>query len=94
MIPNIFISSTIQDLHYLRDAVRDTISDLGYFPIMAEYGDFGFQPTLSVEDSCYNSMKDSHLAIVIIGKRYGSKSSNNLSITHNELELQENIEYQ
>jgi hypothetical protein len=84
MVPNIFISSTIQDLHYLRDAIRDTISDLGYSPFMSEYGDFGFLPNMSVEDSCYNSMRESDLAIIIIGKRYGSKSFNGLSITHNE----------
>lgn len=84
MIPNIFISSTIADLHYLRDAIRDTVSELGYNPIMADYGDIGYLPHLSVEDSCYNAMKDCQLVILIIGKRYGSISNSGLSITQNE----------
>ncbi|MCJ7812359.1 DUF4062 domain-containing protein, partial [bacterium] len=42
MIPNVFISSTIKDLHYLRDAIRDLVKELGYRPIMSEYGDIGY----------------------------------------------------
>jgi len=30
MIPNVFVSSTIEDLHHLRDAIRETLADLGY----------------------------------------------------------------
>lgn len=84
MIPNIFISSTIQDLNYLRDSIRDLISELGYNPIMSEYGGIGYLPSDSAENSCYLAMRDCQLAIVIIGKRYGSISGNGLSITHNE----------
>lgn len=84
MIPNIFISSTIQDLGHLRDSIRDTIMEIGYNPIMSEYGDIGFLPSDSAEDSCYLALRDCQLAIIIIGKRYGSISKNNLSITHNE----------
>lgn len=84
MIPNIFISSTIQDLHHLRDSIRDLILELGFNPVMSEYGDIGFLPNNSVEDSCYLALKDCQLAVVIIGKRYGSLSDNGISITHNE----------
>ena len=84
MIPNIFISSTIQDLNYLRDSIRDLISELGYNPIMSEYGGIGYLPSESAENSCYLAMRDCQLAIVIVGKRYGSISENGLSITHNE----------
>jgi hypothetical protein len=87
MIPNIFISSTINDLHYLRDAVRDVILEVGYRPIMSEYGDFGFQPYISVEDSCYNAMRECQITILIIGKKYGQVSSNGISITHNEFRV-------
>lgn len=84
MIPNIFISSTISDLTYLRDSIRDLINDLGYIPIMSEYGDIGYSPISSAEDSCYMTMKQCQLAILIIGKRYGTISKNELSVTHNE----------
>lgn len=84
MIPNIFISSTIQDLSHLRDSIRDLILEIGYNPVMSEYGDFGFLPSASAEDSCYIALKDCQLAVFIIGKRYGSVSKNGLSVTHNE----------
>jgi|WetSurMetagenome_2_1015567.scaffolds.fasta_scaffold96963_1 hypothetical protein len=84
MIPNIFVSSTIEDLTHLRDSVRDLISDLGYNPVMSEYGDIGYLPNISAQDSCYSALKNCHLAIFIIGKRYGSIASNGLSVTHNE----------
>lgn len=84
MIPNIFISSTIQDLHHLRDSIRDLIFELGFNPVMSEYGDIGYLPTTSAEESCYLALKDCQLAIIIVGKRYGSLSDNSLSVTHNE----------
>lgn len=84
MIPNIFISSTIQDLSHLRDSIRDLIIELGYNPIMSEYGEIGYLPTNSAEDSCYLALKDCQMAIVIVGKRYGTVSQNGLSVTHNE----------
>ncbi len=62
MIPNIFISSTITDLHYIRDAVRDQISSLGYNPILSEYGDIGYLPNLSVIESCNHAMTQTQLA--------------------------------
>lgn len=84
MIPNIFISSTINDLSHLRDSIRDLIFEIGYNPIMSEYGDIGYLPSNSAEDSCYIALKDCQFAIMIIGKRYGSLSKNGLSVTHNE----------
>lgn len=84
MIPNIFISSTIEDLHYLRDAIRDTVADLSYNPVMSEYGDVGYSPLRSAEGSCYVTLRQCQLAILIVGKRYGSISKNGLSVTHNE----------
>jgi hypothetical protein len=41
MIPNMFVSSTIDDLHHLRDAVRDTLEEMALTPVMSEYGDVG-----------------------------------------------------
>lgn len=93
MLPNIFVSSTIEDLQYLREVLREKIKELGYIPIMSEYGDIGFMPENSAVDSCYETIKDCQIAIFIIGKRYGSLDGN-ISITHREYRKaieQENI---
>ena len=84
MTPNVFISSTIADLHHLREALRDTVQDLGYNPVLSEFGDIGYLPQTSAEDSCYITMKDCQLAVLIVGKRYGSLSDDGRSVTHNE----------
>lgn len=51
---------------------------------MSEYGDIGYLPSESAEDSCYIAMRDCQMSVMIIGKRYGSISENGLSITQNE----------
>jgi hypothetical protein len=84
MIPNVFVSSTIRDLHHLRDSIRDTIIELSYNPILSEHGDVGYLNMMKAEESCYYSVKDCQLAVLIIGKRYGDFAPNGLSVTHNE----------
>jgi len=90
MIPNIFVSSTILDLHHLRDSIRDAIVEIGYVPVMSEYGDIGYLPSDSAEDSCYLAMKDCQLAIILISKRYGYIANNGVSVTHNEFRTARN----
>lgn len=68
MIPNVFVSSTIADLHHLRDAIRDTLSELAYIPVLSEYGDVGYLPTATAEDSCYIMLEQCQLAVIVIGK--------------------------
>ncbi len=84
MIPNIFVSSTIQDLHHLRDAIRDVIADLGYTPVMSEYGDIGYLPSSSAEESCYIAVRQCQLAVLLIGRRYGEPKQKGISVTHSE----------
>lgn len=84
MIPNVFICSTVKDLRYLRDAIRPVIHELGYIPRMSEYGDLGYDPFSSAENSCYKAINECHIALLIIGKQYGEPKSNGLSVTHNE----------
>lgn len=87
MIPNIFISSTIADLLHLRDALRDTVAELGYNPVLSEHGGVGFLPSATAEESCYLTIKQCHAAVVIIGKRYGTLGKGGASITHNEFRI-------
>ena len=86
MIPSVFISSTIEDLHHVRDAVRETISELGYQPIMSERGDVGYMNETAADAACYQSVKECQLMVLIIGKRYGSKThgSGTVSVTEHE----------
>lgn len=84
MIPNVFVSSTISDLHHLRDAMRDVVADLGYTPIMSEYGDIGYLPAVSVQESCYMAVRQCQMAILVIGRRYGEPKPHGLSVTHSE----------
>jgi hypothetical protein len=87
MTPNIFVSSTLVDLNHLRDAIRDVLIDLGLQPIMSEHSEIGYLPTSSAEDSCYVTMQQCQLALVIIGRRYGTRGANGISITHNEFRV-------
>ncbi|MBR3583421.1 MAG: DUF4062 domain-containing protein [Kiritimatiellae bacterium] len=88
MVPSVFISSTVEDLRHIRDAVRSTVEELGYRPIMSEYGEIGYMSGDSAEGSCYKEIPECQIMVVIIGKRYGSRSpkDSNLTITEKELE--------
>lgn len=85
MKPRVFLSSTIRDLSATRDALRSTIDELWYEPVMSEHGEIGFLPSLSAEHSCYEALTHCDLVIAVIGRRYGSKGKDNTSITQNEV---------
>jgi uncharacterized protein DUF4062 len=84
MIPNIFIGSTIEDLRYLRYAVREAVGELAYQPIMSDYGEVGYISPTSAAESCYSTVRQCQLAILIIGKRYGTPDKDGFSVTHRE----------
>jgi hypothetical protein len=84
MIPNVFISSTIADLKYLRDGLRDAIDELSYNPVMSEHGEVGYiQPTTAAE-ACSRTVQQCQLMVLIVGKRYGSVCEDGNSVTHRE----------
>ena len=72
MIPTVFISSTVDDLRHIRDAVRATVEEVGYQPVMSEYGEIGYMGGDAAEDACYRTVPGCQLVVLIIGKRYGS----------------------
>jgi hypothetical protein len=84
MIPNIFLSSTVTDLHYLRDALRDAIIDLAYTPIMSDYGEIGYLNANTAAESCYRTVRQCQLAILVIGRKYGRPDKDGYSVTHRE----------
>lgn len=86
MVPTVFVSSTIEDLHHVRDAIRETVTELGYQPVMSEHGGVGYMNEISADIACYQSLKECQLMILIIGKRYGSKTHNSGSVSVTEHE--------
>ena len=92
MKPRIFISSTFYDLKYIREDLSNFVRQHDYEPIMFENGDIGYTPGKPLDKSCYESMKNSDMVILIIGGEYGSAATGEtkdefkeyMSITRNE----------
>jgi len=91
MIPNVFISSTIEDLHYLREGLRDAVNELAYRPVMSDYGEVGYLHPETAAESCYRSVKECQIAVIIIGSRYCMPSEDGgISVTHKEFRTARN----
>lgn len=76
MNPRIFVSSTFYDLKYVREELREFILGFGFDPILSESGNIGYTPWVELDESCYAAMRESDMAVLIIGGRYGSPASN------------------
>lgn len=79
MRPRVFISSTFYDLKYIRDDLRRFLDTYNFESVLFENGDVGYVPNEFLDESCYRAMKESNIAIIIIGGRYGSPSSDDKS---------------
>jgi hypothetical protein len=66
--PNIFISSTHDDLVEYRQAVRDVLLELGFHPVMMEY--FPAMDTLAVK-GCMDKVDSAAVYVGIFAHRYG-----------------------
>lgn len=92
MKPRIFISSTFYDLKYIREDLANFVKSYDYEPILFEDGDIGYVPGNNLDVSCYESMKNSDMVILIVGGEYGSAASGEkkdefieyMSVTRNE----------
>lgn len=92
MKPRIFISSTFYDLKYIREDLANFVRSYSYEPILFEDGDIGYTPGKTLDSSCYESMRNSDMVILIIGGEYGSAASGEkkdefneyMSVTRNE----------
>lgn len=92
MKPRIFLSSTFYDLKYIREDLANFVRAHDYEPILFENGDIGYTPGKSLDNSCYEAMKNSDMVILIIGGEYGSvatgenkdKFKEYMSVTRNE----------
>lgn len=88
MVPSVFISSTVEDLRHVRDAVRATVDEVGYRPVMSEYAEIGYMSGDAAEGSCYKTVDECQIVVLIIGKRHGSQSKvdNERTVTENEFD--------
>lgn len=84
MQPSIFISSTFYDLKYVREELGNFIQEKGYNPVMNERGDIGYSSSAPLDESCYESMSNCHMAIIIIGGEYGSAATGETNDKFNE----------
>ncbi|WP_251317694.1 DUF4062 domain-containing protein [Flintibacter muris] len=75
MKPRIFVSSTFYDLKYIREDLANYIKAHDFEPILFEDGDIGYNPLTSLDDSCYKSMENADMALLIIGGNYGSPAT-------------------
>lgn len=92
MKPRIFISSTFYDLKYIREDLANFVRSYGYEAVLFEDGDIGYTPGKTLDSSCYESMRNSDMVILIIGGEYGSAAGGEkkddfkeyMSVTRNE----------
>lgn len=73
--PRVFISSTYYDLKHIRASLETFIESLGFDPVLSEKGKIAYDPTRSLDKSCYDEVKNSNILVLVIGGRYGSEKS-------------------
>ena len=70
----VFISSTCYDLDNVRDGLRDFIYNIGYEPVMSDYGDVLYDPRIHTHTSCIEEVKNCDMLVLLIGGRFGGKA--------------------
>lgn len=75
MEPRVFVSSTFYDLKYVREQLGRFIEGYGFKPVLFENGDVGYKLNEALDLSCFAEMQNCDMAILIIGGRYGSPTS-------------------
>lgn len=67
-VPRVFISSTCYDLQEIRFQLRRFIQDIGYEPVMSEFGDIFYDLGDHVQDACKEEINRSNIFVLVIGK--------------------------
>jgi len=71
----VFISSTYYDLKHVRSYVASFITKMGYDATLSEKGKIAYDPSLPLDESCYQDTISSNILVLIVGGRYGSATS-------------------
>jgi HAD superfamily phosphoserine phosphatase-like hydrolase len=70
--PKIFISSTYEDLHEIKDELQNFIVDTyDHKPVSINENDNTYEPHKSLEEYCYNSIKECFIFILLIKSKFG-----------------------
>jgi len=73
--PRVFVSSTFYDLKFIRREIeRFVLDQVGFEPVLFERSAVTFKPEQSLEDSCYDEIKNCQLVVLVIGGKVGSES--------------------
>ena len=68
----VFVSSTVEDLQSERLAVKTSLFNMGFYPIMSESDEFEYAPNdIHSHDHCINEVLKCKKIVFIIGERYG-----------------------
>ena len=88
----VFLSSTCYDLANVGDGLRNFICNIGYEPVMSEYGDILYDPRIYMHISCIEEVKDSDMLILLIGGRFGGKAISEAVSTVDLKKVKEKLE--
>lgn len=83
--PRVFVSSTFYDLRQVRIDLDRFIKDLGYEPVLNEFGSIPYGKDEKLEEYCYKEISSIDILVSIIGGRFGNESQHqDLSISQME----------
>lgn len=96
--PRIFVSSTYYDLKHIRASLDVFIESLGYEAVLSEKGEVAYAHDLPLDESCYAEVRNADILVLVIGGRYGSAASSDVSALpqkfHERYESITKMEYQ
>jgi hypothetical protein len=96
--PRVFVSSTYYDLKHIRASLDLFIESLGYEAVLSEKGEVAYAHDLPLDESCYAEVRNADILVLVIGGRYGSASSGDVTATpktfHERYESITKMEYQ
>lgn len=73
--PRVFVSSTFYDLKFIRREIeRFVLDQVGFEPVLFERSSVTYKPDQSLEESCYDEIKNCQLVVLVIGGKVGSES--------------------
>jgi hypothetical protein len=90
----VFVSSTCFDLSSVRTELYSFIEQMGHEPVMSEFGDILFDPSMHTHESCAQAVQYCDVIVMIIGSRFGGKAiPESLSKIASDAEDSDIVEY-
>ena len=83
--PSVFLSSTCYDLSQIRCDLKDFFEQLGFDPLLSEYGTFPIDPDKKTVENCLRVVQErADIFVLVVGGRYGHISDTGKSVTNLE----------